>query len=93
MADKASGAGGGNKARRQLQVGRRWHSPAIHHTHDDSTTLAPTPVPMVPVAHLSSVSGQVVNLGAGLDGRAFRLAFPPHTTVFEVDRPEVRGAT
>ncbi|MEU9336683.1 SAM-dependent methyltransferase [Streptomyces sp. NPDC048290] len=32
---------------------------------------------------------QVVLLGAGLDSRAFRLAWPPDCVVFEVDRPGV----
>ena len=32
---------------------------------------------------------QVVILGAGMDTRAFRLAWPPSLTVFEVDRGEV----
>ncbi len=32
---------------------------------------------------------QVVLLAAGLDTRAFRLAWPPGTRVFELDRPEV----
>ncbi|MEU6059031.1 SAM-dependent methyltransferase [Streptomyces sp. NPDC047097] len=32
---------------------------------------------------------QVVLLGAGLDSRAFRLPWPPGTTVWELDRPDV----
>ncbi|NMH96277.1 SAM-dependent methyltransferase [Pseudonocardia acidicola] len=32
---------------------------------------------------------QVVILAAGLDARAFRLAWPPGTTVYEIDRPTV----
>ncbi len=32
---------------------------------------------------------QVVILGAGLDTRAYRLAWLPHTTVYEVDCPKV----
>ncbi|MFD7642123.1 SAM-dependent methyltransferase [Kitasatospora sp. NPDC059795] len=32
---------------------------------------------------------QVVLLGAGLDSRAYRLPWPPGTTVWELDRPEV----
>lgn len=32
---------------------------------------------------------QVVNLGSGLDTRAFRLWWPPGTTVYEVDQPGV----
>ncbi|MGD1034489.1 MAG: SAM-dependent methyltransferase [Candidatus Dormibacteria bacterium] len=32
---------------------------------------------------------QVVLLGAGLDTRALRLSWPPGTSLFEVDRPEV----
>jgi methyltransferase (TIGR00027 family) len=32
---------------------------------------------------------QVVILGAGLDTRAYRLAWPPGTRVFELDQPEV----
>jgi methyltransferase (TIGR00027 family) len=32
---------------------------------------------------------QVVLLGAGLDTRALRLSWPPDTTVFEVDQPDV----
>ena len=32
---------------------------------------------------------QVVLLAAGMDSRAFRLHWPPGTTVFEVDQPEV----
>ncbi|WP_159447764.1 SAM-dependent methyltransferase [Streptoalloteichus hindustanus] len=32
---------------------------------------------------------QVVQLGAGLDTRAFRLDWPPGTTVYEVDQPAV----
>jgi methyltransferase (TIGR00027 family) len=35
---------------------------------------------------------QVVILAAGLDARAFRLAWPPGTTVFEVDQPAVIAA-
>lgn len=39
----------------------------------------------------STVAGarQVVLLGAGLDTRAFRLAWPQHTTVYELDQPDV----
>jgi methyltransferase (TIGR00027 family) len=33
--------------------------------------------------------GQVVILAAGLDARAYRLAWPPGTVVYEVDQPEV----
>jgi methyltransferase (TIGR00027 family) len=33
--------------------------------------------------------GQAVILAAGLDSRAYRLAWPPGTVVFEVDQPEV----
>ena len=33
--------------------------------------------------------GQVVILAAGLDARAYRLAWPPGTVVYEVDEPEV----
>ncbi|OBI12194.1 SAM-dependent methyltransferase [Mycobacterium sp. E2327] len=32
---------------------------------------------------------QVVILACGLDARAYRLAWPPGTTVFEIDQPEV----
>jgi methyltransferase (TIGR00027 family) len=32
---------------------------------------------------------QVVNLGSGLDTRPYRLWWPPGTTVYEIDRPEV----
>lgn len=32
---------------------------------------------------------QIVMLAAGMDTRAYRLAFPAETTVFELDRPEV----
>lgn len=32
---------------------------------------------------------QAVNLGAGLDARAFRLWWPPGTTVYEIDQPGV----
>ena len=32
---------------------------------------------------------QAVILAAGLDARAYRLAWPPGTTVFEIDQPEV----
>jgi methyltransferase (TIGR00027 family) len=32
---------------------------------------------------------QVILLGAGLDTRALRLSWPPDTTVFEVDQPDV----
>ena len=38
---------------------------------------------------LRGFAGQVVLLGAGMDARAFRLAWHPGTPVFEVDRPEV----
>ncbi|MCV7175010.1 class I SAM-dependent methyltransferase, partial [Mycolicibacterium sphagni] len=34
---------------------------------------------------------QIVLLAAGMDTRAYRLGFPPGTTVYEVDRPEVLG--
>lgn len=34
---------------------------------------------------------QVVILAAGLDSRAFRLAWPPGTTIYEVDQPKVLG--
>jgi methyltransferase (TIGR00027 family) len=34
---------------------------------------------------------QVVILGAGLDTRAFRLAWPPGVHLFELDRPDVLG--
>jgi O-methyltransferase involved in polyketide biosynthesis len=33
---------------------------------------------------------QVVNMACGLDSRAFRLCFPTNTTLWEVDRQEVR---
>ncbi len=33
--------------------------------------------------------GQVVILAAGLDARAYRLAWPPGTVVYEIDQPEV----
>lgn len=33
--------------------------------------------------------GQVVLLAAGLDTRAYRLAWPPGTAVFEIDQPQV----
>lgn len=33
--------------------------------------------------------GQAVILAAGLDARAYRLAWPPGTVVFEIDQPEV----
>jgi methyltransferase (TIGR00027 family) len=32
---------------------------------------------------------QVVNVGAGLDTRGYRLTWPAHCTLYEVDRPEV----
>jgi methyltransferase (TIGR00027 family) len=32
---------------------------------------------------------QVVNVGAGLDTRGYRLPWPAHCTLYEVDRPEV----
>jgi methyltransferase (TIGR00027 family) len=32
---------------------------------------------------------QVVILAAGLDSRAYRLAWPDHTTIFELDQPQV----
>lgn len=32
---------------------------------------------------------QVVILGAGLDSRAYRLNWPPHTDVYEIDQPRV----
>jgi methyltransferase (TIGR00027 family) len=32
---------------------------------------------------------QVVILAAGLDSRAYRLSWPDHTTIFELDRPQV----
>ena len=32
---------------------------------------------------------QVVILAAGLDSRAYRLAWPDATTIFELDRPQV----
>jgi methyltransferase (TIGR00027 family) len=38
---------------------------------------------------LDAGCAQVVLLAAGLDARAFRLAWPPGTRVFEVDLPEV----
>ncbi|SFW87805.1 Leucine carboxyl methyltransferase [Amycolatopsis australiensis] len=38
---------------------------------------------------LGSGCPQVVLLAAGLDARAFRLAWPPGTRVFEIDLPEV----
>jgi methyltransferase (TIGR00027 family) len=34
---------------------------------------------------------QVVLLGAGLDARAFRLDWPSHTRLFELDTPEILG--
>jgi hypothetical protein len=33
---------------------------------------------------------QFVNMACGLDCRAYRLPFPAHTTVYEIDRTEVR---
>ncbi|MFI6097258.1 SAM-dependent methyltransferase [Lentzea sp. NPDC051213] len=38
---------------------------------------------------LSSAQPQVVIMAAGLDTRAFRLMWPPGTTVFELDLPEL----
>ncbi|MEA5363225.1 SAM-dependent methyltransferase [Amycolatopsis sp., V23-08] len=38
---------------------------------------------------LGTGAAQVVLLGAGLDSRAFRLAWPPGCRVFELDRPDV----
>lgn len=40
----------------------------------------------------SQTVGQVVILAAGLDARAYRLAWPAGTTVFEVDQPPVIAA-
>jgi methyltransferase (TIGR00027 family) len=37
----------------------------------------------------ASALQQVVLLAAGLDARAFRLDWPPHTTVYELDMPRV----
>jgi methyltransferase (TIGR00027 family) len=34
-------------------------------------------------------AAQVVGLGAGLDCRAYRMAWPPGTVLYEVDRPEL----
>ena len=34
---------------------------------------------------------QVILMAAGLDTRAYRLAWPDDTTVYELDRPEVLG--
>ncbi|BBZ01979.1 S-adenosyl-L-methionine-dependent methyltransferase [Mycolicibacterium chitae] len=39
----------------------------------------------------SAAGEQIVLLAAGMDTRAYRLGFPPGTTVYEVDRPEVLG--
>ncbi|MGA9114539.1 MAG: SAM-dependent methyltransferase [Candidatus Dormiibacterota bacterium] len=43
------------------------------------------------LVHTTAAGGitQVVLLGAGLDTRALRLAWPPGTSLFEVDQPEV----
>ena len=43
------------------------------------------------LVHATTAGGitQVVLLGAGLDTRALRLAWPPGTSLFEVDQPEV----
>ncbi|MFG1647404.1 SAM-dependent methyltransferase, partial [Amycolatopsis sp. NPDC049252] len=38
---------------------------------------------------LGAGAAQVVLLGAGLDSRAYRLAWPPGCRVFELDRPDV----
>lgn len=35
---------------------------------------------------------QIVLLAAGMDARAFRLKWPPHTRLYELDRPEVLAA-
>lgn len=34
---------------------------------------------------------QFVNLASGLDSRPYRLPWPSNTTVFEIDRQEVRS--
>lgn len=42
-------------------------------------------------AHERGEASQLVNMAVGLDGRAFRdLPYPPNTTIYEVDRQEVR---
>jgi methyltransferase (TIGR00027 family) len=40
-------------------------------------------------AAVTAGCGQVVLLAAGLDARAFRMAWPQHTRVFELDLPDV----
>jgi len=41
--------------------------------------------------HRAGKKPQVINLAAGLDGRAYRsdLNYPPGTTIYEIDRQEV----
>lgn len=52
----------------------------------------PHPHPHPPgAAHERGEAPQLVNMAVGLDGRAFRdLPYPPGTTIYEVDREEVR---
>jgi O-methyltransferase involved in polyketide biosynthesis len=65
--------------------------------------LTPPPFDLTPIrstyvytyigaAHERGEAPQLVNMAVGLDGRAFRdLPYPPGTTIYEVDRQEVKG--
>lgn len=41
------------------------------------------------LVRIAPANPQIVLVAAGLDTRAFRLAWPTHTSVFELDRPDV----
>ena len=56
--------------------------------------VSPIEAPTIPVRtrffdQRITQASQVVLLAAGMDARAFRLAWPPETRLFEIDHPEV----
>lgn len=73
-----------------LRAGTRLVNDDLHRTrilkeHDDCSCL----VDRIQEKHGRETPLQFVNMACGLDSRAFRLAWPANTTVFEIDRQEV----
>lgn len=71
------------------EAGRRMLEAAIANSGDQSTWQIVVRTRFWDEALLRSGLTQVVILAAGMDARAYRLAWPAHTTVYEVDQPAV----
>lgn len=81
FADKLAGEGG----RRMLEA-------AIANSGEQSTWQIVVRTRFWDEALLRAGLTQVVILAAGMDARAYRLPWPDHTTVYEVDQPAVIAA-